>query len=192
MNFAPDSLEAKDVRYTIHHFTNLDKHQTVGPFVVTRGEGIYIWDNHGNQYIDALAGAWCTSLGYNESRLVEAAARQMREMPYSHTFGHRTAVPTVELAEKLRSLGYVTAILSDQTDWLDELDQRDHFYRCFDRIYNSYYLGKGKRDLSHFREIAKDLKIPPSSIVFVDDSAANVATAAGAGMLEMTKSTGPP
>jgi putative hydrolase of the HAD superfamily len=89
----------------------------------------------------------------------------------------------LELAEKLRSSGYVTAILSDQTDWLDELDQRDHFYHCFDRIYNSYYSGKGKRDPSHFSDVAKDLNIPPSSIVFVDDSAANVATAAGAGML---------
>ncbi|NNJ96881.1 MAG: hydrolase, partial [Gammaproteobacteria bacterium] len=56
----------------------------------------------------------------------------------------------LELVKKLRNLGYVTAILSDQTDWLDELDRRDHFFRFFDRIYNSYYLGKGKRDPSHF------------------------------------------
>ena len=89
----------------------------------------------------------------------------------------------LELVVELKKLGYVTAILSDQTDWLDELDQRDHFYRYFDRIYNSYYLGKGKRDPSHFIDIAADLKIPPTSIVFVDDSAANVATGSAAGML---------
>ncbi|MBT8126063.1 MAG: HAD family phosphatase [Gammaproteobacteria bacterium] len=89
----------------------------------------------------------------------------------------------LELVKKLRNLGYVTGILSDQTDWLDELDRRDHFFRFFDRIYNSYYLGKGKRDPSHFSDVAIDLKIPPSSVVFVDDNATNVAAAAGAGML---------
>ena len=88
----------------------------------------------------------------------------------------------LELVAQLRSQGYVTGILSDQTGWLDRLDARDHFYKYFDHIYNSYYLGKGKRDPSHFSDVAADLGLAPAAILFVDDSGANVARAMAAGM----------
>lgn len=86
------------------------------------------------------------------------------------------------LADDLRKQGYVTGILSDQTDWLDRLDARDGFYRHFDRVYNSYTLGKGKRDPSHFRDVATDLGLDPAEILFIDDSRANVDRASAAGM----------
>jgi putative hydrolase of the HAD superfamily len=88
----------------------------------------------------------------------------------------------LELVEQLKAQGYITGILSDQTDWLDRLDARDHFYRHFDRVFNSYYLGKGKRDVSLFIEVAAELGLPPSAIVFVDDNSGNVARAIAAGM----------
>jgi putative hydrolase of the HAD superfamily len=88
----------------------------------------------------------------------------------------------LELVAQLKAKGYVTGILSDQTDWLDRLDARDHFYKYFDRIYNSYYLGKGKRDPSHFSDVAADLGLDPSAVLFIDDSKKNVATAMAAGM----------
>jgi len=88
----------------------------------------------------------------------------------------------LELVSRLRAQGYTVGILSDQTDWLDELDAKFHFYRYFDRIYNSYYLGKGKRDPSHFIDVAVDLGLPPANVLFVDDSADNVARAKAAGM----------
>ena len=86
------------------------------------------------------------------------------------------------LVQRLRSLGYVTGILSDQTDWLDRLDASLHFYRCFDRVYNSYRLGKGKRDPSVFSDVAADLGLPPSQILFIDDNDQNVERARSAGM----------
>ncbi len=89
----------------------------------------------------------------------------------------------LELVEQLRHRGYITGILSDQTDWLDELDAEHDFFKFFDRVYNSYYLGKGKRDPSHFGDIAADLGLAPAAIVFVDDSEANVDNARAAGML---------
>jgi len=64
----------------------------------------------------------------------------------------------LELVERLRAQGYVTGILSDQTDWLDRLNRRYHFYRLFDRVYNSYYLGKGKRDASLFTDVLAYLR----------------------------------
>jgi len=88
----------------------------------------------------------------------------------------------LELVAQLKAKGYITGILSDQTDWLDRLDARDHFYKYFDRIYNSYYLGKGKRDPSHFSDVAANLGLDPSAILFIDDNRKNVATAQAAGM----------
>ena len=88
----------------------------------------------------------------------------------------------LSLVERLRAQGYITGILSDQTDWLDQLDAQYDFYHCFDRIYNSYYMGKGKRDRSQCRDVAADLGLALSAILFVDDSKANVDNARAAGM----------
>ena len=88
----------------------------------------------------------------------------------------------LELVRKLREQGYVTGILSDQTDWLDILDRRDHFFDAFDRVFNSYDLGKGKQDPTLFTEVAADLKLPPSRILFVDDNSGNVERARSVGM----------
>lgn len=88
----------------------------------------------------------------------------------------------IELVRQLRVQGVITGILSDQTDWLDRLDERDHFYEAFDHVFNSYYLGKGKQDPGLFTEITAVLALPPSAILFVDDNAGNVARARGAGL----------
>lgn len=88
----------------------------------------------------------------------------------------------VELVRRLRAQGYITGILSDQTDWLDRLDEQYHFSEAFDHIFNSYYLGKGKQEPSLFTDIAAVLALPPSAILFVDDNAENVVRARAAGL----------
>jgi putative hydrolase of the HAD superfamily len=88
----------------------------------------------------------------------------------------------IDLIKQLRTAGYLTGILSDQTHWLDDLDARDHFFMAFDRIYNSYYLGKGKQDPDLFSDVANDLGLPTSAILFVDDDAGNVKRARAAGL----------
>ena len=88
----------------------------------------------------------------------------------------------IELVRRLRAKGYVTGILSDQTHWLNELDKRDHFFREFDHIYNSYYLGKGKRDPSLFTDVVNDLKLQPAEVLFIDDSEKNVQAARKMGL----------
>jgi putative hydrolase of the HAD superfamily len=87
----------------------------------------------------------------------------------------------LELVHQLRAHGYITGILSDQTDWLDWLDNKYHFSDAFDHIFNSYYLGKGKRDPGLFTEIATRLGLMPSAILFVDDNTDNVARARAEG-----------
>ena len=88
----------------------------------------------------------------------------------------------IELVRRLRSKGYVVGILSDQTHWLNELDKRDHFFSEFDHIYNSYYLGKGKRDPSLFTDVVNDMKLQPGKVLFIDDNEKNVQTAREMGL----------
>ena len=87
----------------------------------------------------------------------------------------------ISLVKELRAQGYVTGILSDQTCWLDELNERYHFSQAFDRIYNSYFIGKGKQDKSLFLDIAADLKLSSASILFVDDDEGNIDRAKSVG-----------
>jgi putative hydrolase of the HAD superfamily len=88
----------------------------------------------------------------------------------------------LETVRTLRRRGYLTVILSDQTDWLDRLETRHRFFREFDRIFNSFYLGKGKRDSSLFTDVARSLGLPPGQTLFIDDNPGNVERARAAGM----------
>jgi 4-aminobutyrate--pyruvate transaminase len=93
--------QSRDIHYHLHPYTNAIKHQEIGPRIIERGEGIYVFDDQGKQYIEAMAGLWSVAVGFNEQRLVDAAARQMSKLPFYHTFTHKTHTPSIELAEKL-------------------------------------------------------------------------------------------
>ncbi|WP_414474704.1 aspartate aminotransferase family protein [Microvirga sp. M2] len=97
----PNSISARDVEYVLHPVTNARKHEEIGPIVIDHGEGVYVYDDQGNRYIEALAGLWSVAVGFGEKRLVEAASRQMAKLPYYHTFSHKTNEPSVLLAERL-------------------------------------------------------------------------------------------
>jgi len=88
----------------------------------------------------------------------------------------------LEWVDRLRTEGYKVGILSDQTDWLEKLDARDHFFRHFDRIFNSYHLGLGKRNPRIFRMVACRLGVKPEQVLFIDDSPGNLERARSVGM----------
>jgi 4-aminobutyrate--pyruvate transaminase len=100
----PNSMAARDIAHVLHPYTNLVKHEAVGPLVIERGKGIYVYDDQGKEYIEGMAGLWCAGLGFSEAALVDAAVEQMRKLPYYHGFGHKTTGPVVELAEKLKAM----------------------------------------------------------------------------------------
>ena len=104
MTYAPNSPAARDVAYNLHPYTNPRLHEAQGPIIIERGEGIYVYDDEGRQFIEGLAGLWCTGLGFSEQRLVDAAAAQMAKLPYTHMFAHRSSPPAIELAERLISI----------------------------------------------------------------------------------------
>lgn len=95
------TIAEKDVDAVLHPYTNLKRHPEVGPLVITRGAGVRVYDEAGKDYIEGLAGLWCTSLGWGEERLVEAAARQMRQLPFYHLFSHKAHDAGVELCARL-------------------------------------------------------------------------------------------
>jgi 4-aminobutyrate--pyruvate transaminase len=92
---------SRDIAYQLHPFTNLERHETEGPLVISSGKGVYVYDESGREYIEGLAGLWCTALGFGEERLVEAAARQMRRLPYYHQFGGKANEVAIALAERV-------------------------------------------------------------------------------------------
>jgi len=102
--FPPGSLHAKDLEYVLHPTTNLAAHLETGPLVTAHAEGVYVYDDQGKQYLEGMAGLWCTALGYGEEELVRVAAEQMRKLSYSQLFASRTNEPSVLLAEKLCSI----------------------------------------------------------------------------------------
>ena len=102
--FPPESIEAKDLRHLLHPTTNLADHQARGPSVHERGEGVYLWDNRGKQYLEGMAGLWCTALGYAERELARVAEEQTRKLAYSQLFAGKTNEPSVLLAERLKSM----------------------------------------------------------------------------------------
>jgi 4-aminobutyrate---pyruvate transaminase len=99
-----NSLSARDIATLVHPYTNLKVHEKEGPLVIARGKGVYVYDDSGKEYIEGLAGLWCTSLGFSEERLVEAAVRQMRQLPTYHVFAHKSHEPGIELAERLLAM----------------------------------------------------------------------------------------
>jgi putative hydrolase of the HAD superfamily len=87
-----------------------------------------------------------------------------------------------QIAARLRRQGLWVGILSDQTNWLEELDREFGFYRAFDRVFNSYRLHKSKRDPDWFKEICSELGLAPQEALFIDDNPGHITRAANMGL----------
>lgn len=99
---SPTSAAARrDQSFHLHPSTNLRAVQKDGPLVITRGEGVYVYDDQGHRYLEGMAGLWCASLGFSERRLADAAHRQMCELPFYHSFAGKVPAISTELAERL-------------------------------------------------------------------------------------------
>ena len=97
----PNSAAARDIAHVLHPYTDLQAHLETGPLVITRGEGVRVWDETGKDYIEAVAGLWCAALGFSNERLAQAAAAQLRKLPFYHAFAAKSHEPLIELSEML-------------------------------------------------------------------------------------------
>ncbi|SJZ30778.1 4-aminobutyrate---pyruvate transaminase [Enhydrobacter aerosaccus] len=85
-------------------FSNLRRARGERPLVITKGRGVFIADEDGREILDASSSFYCAALGYSDTRLVEAARRQLGQLPFYTTGMHRTVDVALELAEKLKPL----------------------------------------------------------------------------------------
>ena len=88
----------------------------------------------------------------------------------------------LEITETMHKSGIITAILSDQSDWLDQLDANYNFFQYFDAVFNSFHLGKTKRDPTTFTDTLQALKVDGKQTLFVDDNIGHIDRAAAAGL----------
>ncbi|HNY64556.1 MAG TPA: HAD family phosphatase [Deltaproteobacteria bacterium] len=88
----------------------------------------------------------------------------------------------LEVIGRLKSLGVRVAILSDQTDWLDELEESMRIFGLFERVFNSYHLGKSKLSPSIFTDVLGEMGLAPHEALFVDDTPGHVERARSMGL----------
>ena len=96
--------QALDAAHYLHPFTDTRALAARGTRVITRAEGIYLYDSEGNRILDGMSGLWCVALGYGRSELAEAAYRQMQQLPYYNSFFQCANPPAIELAARLAEL----------------------------------------------------------------------------------------
>lgn len=101
------NVAVRDIETLVHPYTNLAAHRQNGPLVLESGKGIFVYDSAGKEYIEGMAGLWCTALGYSNQELIETAYEQMKKLPFTHIFGGRSHDPAIELAEKLKEIAPV-------------------------------------------------------------------------------------
>jgi putrescine aminotransferase len=90
-----------------HHlapFSDFKQLAEQGPRIITKGEGVYLWDSEGHKILDGMAGLWCMAVGYGREELVQAASNQMRELAFYNTFFMTAHPPVLELAKAISDL----------------------------------------------------------------------------------------
>jgi len=97
-------LQALDAAYHMHPFTDANQLEAAGARIIVRAKGVMITDSEGNDIMDGMSGLWCVGIGYGRKELVDAAARQMQELPFYNTFFMTSHVPAIALSAKLAEL----------------------------------------------------------------------------------------
>ncbi|MFL6618391.1 MAG: aspartate aminotransferase family protein [Povalibacter sp.] len=93
--------QALDAAHYMHPFTDHAALGRKGTRVITRAEGVYLYDSDGRQILDGMSGLWCVNLGYGRRELAEAAYSQLLELPYYNSFFQVAHPPAIELARLL-------------------------------------------------------------------------------------------
>jgi 4-aminobutyrate--pyruvate transaminase len=101
IKLAGNSPASRDVAFHMHPYTNPAQLAATGPHIMSQGDGVFVHDDSGNRFYEGMSGLWCTSLGFSEVELVNAAVAQLNKLPFYHSFAGKTVDPAIELAEML-------------------------------------------------------------------------------------------
>jgi putrescine---pyruvate transaminase len=99
-----EAWQAADSRHFLHPFTDYKALAASGSRIIKRADNIYLWDSEGNKILDAMSGLWCVNVGYGQRALIDAAAKQMAELPFYNAFFQTSTPPAIELAEALAEI----------------------------------------------------------------------------------------
>lgn len=102
-----NSNASRDRASQIHPHTNLRAFERDGAMIMTRGDGVWVYDDQGNRYFEGMSGLWSVALGFGNERLIAAATKQMRELAYYQNFAHKSTDPAIELADRLLTMAPV-------------------------------------------------------------------------------------
>ncbi len=94
-----------DRQHYLHPFTDHKDLRDKKSRIITHADGVYIYDADDNKILDGMSGLWCVNAGYGRDDLVEAAEKQLRELPYYNSFFQCAHPPSIELS---RVLGEIT------------------------------------------------------------------------------------
>ncbi|MGF1609357.1 MAG: aspartate aminotransferase family protein [Kiloniellales bacterium] len=171
-----NSLVELDRAHLIHPVASYRAHEQRGVTVLRSGRGAYVTDTTGRELIDGFAGLWCVNAGYGQQSIVEAAAEQMRRLPYATGYFDLGSEPAIRLAARLAELApgdldhvYFTLGGSDAVDsavrfihyYFNALGQpeKKQFITLEQGYHGSSSMGAGLTALSAFHQ-GFDLPLP--------------------------------
>jgi len=93
-----------DKKHYLHPFTNHKELHAQRSRIISRADGVYIYDADGNKMLDGMSGLWCVNAGYGRQELIDAATRQLKELPYYNSFFQCAHPPAIELASIIRDV----------------------------------------------------------------------------------------
>ncbi len=138
-NLDVDELVRLDTAHHLHPFTD---HKSLaaegGSRIISRAEGVYLYDSSNNKILDGMAGLWCVNVGYGRDELADVAYRQMKELPFYNTFFKTAHAPSIELATKVASIlpegfNHVTFANSGSEANDTQLRMVHHYWQCAGR-----------------------------------------------------------
>jgi putrescine aminotransferase len=103
-NRSTEEWKDLDRDHYLHPFTD---HKSLGEQrsrIITKADGVYIYDSDGNKILDGMSGLWCVNAGYGRDELVDAATAQLKELPYYNSFFQCAHPPSIELSQILQEV----------------------------------------------------------------------------------------
>ncbi len=147
-NLDVDELVRLDLAHHLHPFTD---HKGLaaegGSRIITRAEGVYLFDSSNNKIIDGMAGLWCVNVGYGRDELADVAYRQMKELPFYNTFFKTAHAPSIELAAKVASKlpdGFNHVFFANSGSEANDTQLRmvHHYWQCAGKPEKRFVIGR--------------------------------------------------
>jgi adenosylmethionine-8-amino-7-oxononanoate aminotransferase len=76
------TLQELAKRHLWMHFTRMSVYEESEIPIIVRGDGCYVWDEHGNRYLDALSALFCVNIGHGRADVAQAGADQAKDLGF--------------------------------------------------------------------------------------------------------------